>query len=121
MLETGEVIPFETLQLQYQLAESQRYRYLQLQHTLMKYKDILQHLEDKTLLEYRLLSARMQRHMISQIYRTQFANSRPHLAELKERWEAYLGRLEDGGWEEACRYPGEVAIWAGFRPIQLKI
>ena len=28
---------------------------------------------------------------------------------------------EDGGWEEVCRYPREVAIRAGFRLIQLKI
>ena len=101
VVERGEIKSFSTLQEEFSLDNSQFFRYLQLRHTLQQYPSISRELEEFNPLEAKLLLGAMGRGGVSRLYRSLVINSPECFSPLRERWESYVGPLEEEDWREA--------------------
>ena len=85
--DTQGTLTFDELQRQFELADSQHYKYLQVRHALAKYASHMQDMVAETPLEFRLLAAPLHKHAISQINKMLLNNGQQPLARLEDKWE----------------------------------
>lgn len=97
---------FKDLQIRYSLHNTQFYRYLQLRHALQS------HITDgSSLPEYRpseaqTLTGNLGKGGISCIYHSLVNNTPNALSRLRDKWEGWLGSLDDTDWRDALMAPG---------------
>lgn len=117
----GNSIPFDQLQKDYRLAQTETFRYMQIKHALQKALPHEIQLPEASLLEDKVLTEHLRKKAISLIYKKIINNQPDPMVSLKDRWETDLGTLDETDCQEALAPPREVAIPSKLRLIQLKI
>lgn len=116
-----EILLFASLQQQYHLADTEHYRYLQIQHALHTHLTSKSPLLDASPLEDRLLNGHLPEKTISLICKKLINNMEDTLQSLKEKWTRDGLELDEEDWREAVSSPREVAVQARLHLVQLKI
>ena len=111
----GDIIPWKDLRIEYSLAPTKVYRYLQLPHAPRMALQDTPTIMESSPLESRLLSEYMPSKSILLTYKKLVNNTPDNMTHPREKWSHDLLSLEDEEWTEALASPREMAIHAGFR------
>ena len=117
----GNIIPWSTLQCEYQLTAKEVFRYLQVRSALRSKLLPGTTIPEFSPLEARLFFEHMSKKAISLTYKKLLNNIPDLLQMLRNNWATNLGEITDDDWTEAIASPREVGIRAGFRLVQLKV
>ncbi|KAJ1119448.1 hypothetical protein NDU88_007634 [Pleurodeles waltl] len=109
---------FQDLQKQYSLNKTQFHRYLQLRHALLVHLQTGDTIPEHSPMEAKALMGDLGRGGVSQIYRTLITATGGPLRELRQRWESWVGSMEEADWTEALMAPCSLTMATRFRLIQ---
>lgn len=111
---------FQELQNEFNMPQTQFYKYLKFRHGLTPYIKDFKTLPEFNPLEGKLFMGELGDHKITKIYQTLITNSYTTLATLRETWYTDIGSIEDDDWTEALESPRSAAISSCLRFIQFK-
>ena len=100
------IVPFEHLQKEYKMHQSQWFKYRQLRHTLQRTISSDEETHEDSPLELRLHMGHMHCKAISLTYGMLMRNTQGTLEKLKARWKEDLGDLDGDDWQDTLGFPG---------------
>ncbi|KAJ1205832.1 hypothetical protein NDU88_001257 [Pleurodeles waltl] len=109
---------FEDLQKIFSLNKTQFHKYLQIRHALLAEVQTGDNIPEYSPMEARALMENLGRGGVSQIYRTLIAITACSLGGLRQRWEGWVGPMEEVDWNEALAAPHTITMTTRLRLIQ---
>ncbi|KAJ1097918.1 hypothetical protein NDU88_003034 [Pleurodeles waltl] len=109
---------FQDLQTQYSLNKTQFHRYLQLRHALLVHLQAGDTIPEHSPMEAKALMGDLGKGGVSQIYRTLITTAGGPLRELRQRWEDWMGPMEEMDWTEALMAPRSLTMATRLQLIQ---
>lgn len=110
---------FKDLQIRYFLHNTQFYRYLQLRHALQSHITDGSSLPEYSPPEAQTLTGNLGKGGISCIYRSLVNNTPNALSRLRDKWEGWLGSLDDTDWGDELMTPRTITASARLSLVQI--
>ncbi|KAJ1099290.1 hypothetical protein NDU88_004392 [Pleurodeles waltl] len=109
---------FEDLQKLFSLKRTQFHKYLQLRHALLVHVQTGDSIPEYSPMEAKALMGNLGGGGVSQIYRALIANTTCPLEGPRQRWEGWVGPMDEMDWSEALMAPRTLTMATRFRLIQ---